>query len=47
MHLEVIMQVLGVVSGWGTLGSGLSSSATLHQVSVTIFPDAECGRLTR
>ena len=38
---------LGVVTGWGTVGSGLASTATLHQVSVTIFPDSECGRMTR
>ena len=38
---------LGVVTGWGTVGSGLSSTAALHQVSVTIFPDSECGRMTR
>ena len=38
---------LGVVSGWGTVGSGLTSTAALHQVSVTIFPDSECGRMTR
>ena len=38
---------LGVVSGWGTVGSGLASTAALHQVSVTIFPDSGCGRMTR
>ena len=36
----------GVVSGWGTVGSGLSLNAHLHEVTVNIHRDDECGRMS-
>ena len=36
---------LGVVSGWGTVGSGLSLNAHLHEVTVSIYNDGECGAM--
>ena len=38
---------LAVVSGWGTVGSGASLNSALHQVSVTVFNDSDCGRVSR
>jgi len=34
---------LGVVSGWGTVGSGMSLNAHLHEVTVNIYNDGDCG----
>ena len=36
---------VGVVSGWGTVGSGLSLTAHLHEVTVSIYSDGDCGAM--
>jgi secreted trypsin-like serine protease len=35
------------VSGWGTLASGGSAPATLHEVDVTVFADGNCGEMNQ
>ena len=35
------------VSGWGTLASGGSAPATLHEVDVTVFADGNCGSMNQ
>ena len=35
-----------VVSGWGTVGSGMSLNAHLHEVTVNIYEDGDCGDMT-
>ena len=36
-----------MVSGWGTVGSGDHLNSALHQVTVTVFNDSECGVVGR
>ena len=32
-----------IVSGWGTVGSGMHLNSWLHEVNVTVFADGNCG----
>ena len=34
-----------VVSGWGTVGSGMHLNSWLHEVNVTVFADGDCGSM--
>ena len=38
-------QGIGVVSGWGTVGSGSHSVSWLQHVDVNVFPNGECGKM--
>ena len=34
-----------IVSGWGTVGSGMHLNSWLHEVNVTVFADGNCGAM--
>ena len=34
-----------IVSGWGTVGSGMHLNSWLHEVNVTVFADGNCGSM--